>query len=69
MDRDAAVEAAVEVAGAAFQAAGRAAAIFASSAWHGFNAAYDLLRDYVKSASMESIERSHVALEDGWEDI
>ena len=51
MDRDAAVEAAVEVAGAAFQAAGRAAAIFASSAWHGFNAAYDLLRDYVKSAA------------------
>jgi hypothetical protein len=69
MDRDAAVEAAVEIAGAAFQAAGRAAAVFASSAWHSFNAAYDLFRDYVQSATMEPVEGSCAALEDGWEDI
>lgn len=69
MDRDAAVEAAVEIAGAAFQAAGRVAAVFASSAWTGFNVAYDLLRDYVQSANAKPTERSHVALEDDWEDI
>lgn len=69
MDRDAAVEAAVEIAGAAFQAASRAAAVFASSAWTSFNVAYDMLRDYVHSSNMEPVGGSRVALEEGWEDI
>lgn len=69
MDRDAAVEAAVEIAGAAFQVAGRAAAVFASSAWRGFNVAYDMLRDYVQSSNAKPVEWSSGALDDGWEDI